>query len=146
MRSLLRPAGPSLDLVLELNGEWHGHEVEGGVKDANSGGNVIYLSPGLRISMDKWSAFASVGMLPWSIASMASRPSRTGVPLLTGVAVPAIIEPRLPRLLAVFLLLAVALAPPAALAHSHKKKGAGGRPPWTHPVSDKGGGTTCWCT
>ncbi|HJU31286.1 MAG TPA: transporter, partial [Hyphomicrobiaceae bacterium] len=54
--------GPSLDLVLEINGEWHGHTVEGGVKDANSGGNVIYLSPGLRVSNGNWSAFASVGV------------------------------------------------------------------------------------
>ena len=56
------PPGPSLDLVLELNGEWHGHQVEAGVKDPNSGGNVIYLSPGLRIAMGNWSGFASVGI------------------------------------------------------------------------------------
>jgi hypothetical protein len=36
--------------------------VIGGVKDANSGGNVVYLSPGLRLSLDKWSGFVSVGM------------------------------------------------------------------------------------
>jgi hypothetical protein len=48
--------------VLELNGEWHAKQVEGGVKDQNSGGNVIYISPGLRLSMDKWSGFVSVGI------------------------------------------------------------------------------------
>lgn len=46
------------------------------------------------------------------------------------------------RRLAVFLLLVVALAPPAALAHSHKKKGIEVVHPWTHPLSDKAGGTT----
>jgi hypothetical protein len=56
------PRGPSLDLVLELNGERHQHLVAEGVKDLNSGGNVVYLSPGLRLSMDKWSGFLSVGI------------------------------------------------------------------------------------
>jgi hypothetical protein len=54
--------GPALDLVLELNGEWHGHEKVAGVRDENSGGNVVYLSPGLRLSMNKWSGFLSVGI------------------------------------------------------------------------------------
>lgn len=56
------PRGPALDLVLELNGEWHGHQTTDGVKDPNSGGNVVYLSPGLRLSMDRWSSFVSVGL------------------------------------------------------------------------------------
>jgi hypothetical protein len=56
------PRGPALDLVLELNGEWHDKQTEAGVKDQNSGGNVVYLSPGLRLSMDKWSGFVSVGI------------------------------------------------------------------------------------
>jgi hypothetical protein len=54
--------GPALDLVLELNGEWHDKTTIAGVKDANSGGNVVYLAPGLRYSMDKWSSFVSVGV------------------------------------------------------------------------------------
>jgi Putative MetA-pathway of phenol degradation len=53
--------GPALDLVLELNGEWHAKEVESGVKDPNSGGNTLYLAPGLRFSKDNWSSFVSVG-------------------------------------------------------------------------------------
>jgi Putative MetA-pathway of phenol degradation len=56
------PASPALDVVLELNGERHDKQVEAGVKDPNSGGNTIYLSPGLRLSMDKWSGFVSVGI------------------------------------------------------------------------------------
>ena len=54
--------GPSLDLVLELNGEWHAEQVTSGIGDPNSGGNTIFLSPGLRLSQDKWSSFVSVGI------------------------------------------------------------------------------------
>jgi Putative MetA-pathway of phenol degradation len=54
--------GPSLDLVLELNGEWHAKQVESGVTDPNSGGNVLFLGPGLRFSKDNWSSFVSVGI------------------------------------------------------------------------------------
>ncbi len=54
--------GPALDLVLEVNGEWHDHQNVGGVKDPNSGGTTVYLSPGLRLSMDRWSSFVSVGV------------------------------------------------------------------------------------
>lgn len=56
------PPGPALDLVLELNGEWHAKEVESGVKDPNSGGTTLYLAPGLRLSMGKVSSFVSVGI------------------------------------------------------------------------------------
>jgi hypothetical protein len=56
------PKGPALDLVLELNGEWHAHETIGGATDPNSGGNVVFLSPGLRLSYDKWSGSVSVGV------------------------------------------------------------------------------------
>jgi hypothetical protein len=54
--------GPSLDLVLELNGEWHAEQVTNGISDPNSGGNTIFISPGLRLSQDKWSGFVSVGI------------------------------------------------------------------------------------
>jgi hypothetical protein len=54
--------GPALDLVLELNGEWHARETIAGVTDPNSGGNVVFLSPGLRLSYDRWSGFVSVGV------------------------------------------------------------------------------------
>jgi hypothetical protein len=56
------PAGPSVDLMLELNGEWHDKQVTAGVKDPNSGGTVIYLSPGVRVSVDKWSGYVSLGI------------------------------------------------------------------------------------
>jgi hypothetical protein len=53
---------PALDLVVELNGEWHDKQVTSGVADQNSGGTVIYLSPGLRLSYDKWSSYVSFGI------------------------------------------------------------------------------------
>jgi hypothetical protein len=53
---------PALDLVIELNGEWHAKQVTSDVTDQNSGGTVIYLSPGLRLSYDKWSSYVSVGI------------------------------------------------------------------------------------
>jgi hypothetical protein len=56
------PSGPALDLVLELNGEWHAHQTIAGVQDANSGGHVLYLAPGLRLSAQSWSGFVSVGV------------------------------------------------------------------------------------
>jgi Putative MetA-pathway of phenol degradation len=56
------PKGPALDLVLEVNGEWHARQEIAGVKDPNSGGNVVYLSPGLRLSYERWSGFVSLGV------------------------------------------------------------------------------------
>jgi hypothetical protein len=54
------PSGPALDLVLELNGEWH--DRQSGEHGLHSGGNTVYLSPGVRLSVDKWSGFLSVGI------------------------------------------------------------------------------------
>ena len=56
------PRGPALDLVLEFNGEWHGREETAGVREPNSGGNVVYLSPGLRLSQGNMAGFVSVGV------------------------------------------------------------------------------------
>ncbi len=47
---------------MELNGEWHGKQETAGFTDENSGGNTIYVSPGLRLSIDQWSGFVSVGL------------------------------------------------------------------------------------
>jgi len=53
---------PVLDLALELNGEWHDRQTIGGIPDPNSGGNVVYVAPGARLSVDRWSTFLSVGV------------------------------------------------------------------------------------
>jgi hypothetical protein len=48
--------------VFELNGEWQARQEIAGVTDPNSGGNVVLVSPGIRLSHDKWSSFISVGI------------------------------------------------------------------------------------
>ena len=56
------PAGPALDLVLELNGQIHDKQVQLGVTDENSGAHTLLISPGLRLSYGRVSGFASVGI------------------------------------------------------------------------------------
>jgi hypothetical protein len=48
--------------MLELNGEWHAMQRTAGVADPNSGGNTIFLSPGLRLTIENWSGFVSFGI------------------------------------------------------------------------------------
>jgi hypothetical protein len=59
-----QPASPTftLDGILEMNGRWEGQEQIAGVRDPNTGGNVVYLSPGLRASYGNMSGFVSVGV------------------------------------------------------------------------------------
>jgi Putative MetA-pathway of phenol degradation len=75
----------SLDLVLELNGEWHDKQDISGAIDSNSGGNVVYISPGVRLSMDQWSGFASVGVPV--INDLNGLQSEADVRVVSGVAV-----------------------------------------------------------
>ncbi len=49
------------ELVLEVNGEMRWKDRLDGRHEVNSGGNRIYLSPGLRVSFKQASAFVSVG-------------------------------------------------------------------------------------
>jgi hypothetical protein len=81
-----KPAGPqwTVDAVLELNGEWHDYERTGAVKDLNSGGTVILLSPGLRVSRGPISGFASFG-IP-IVNEMNGIQSKTAYRVLTGMA------------------------------------------------------------
>jgi len=51
-----------VDLVLELNGEWHDEAAEGGETDPNSGGNVVFLSPGVRVVHDNWAGYFTAGV------------------------------------------------------------------------------------
>lgn len=51
------------DLILEINGEWKEKQRIRGEKDPNSGGNVIFLAPGMRVVFGKkFSAYFSVGI------------------------------------------------------------------------------------
>jgi hypothetical protein len=52
----------TLDAILELNGEWHDFTRVAGARDANSGGNVVYLSPGVRVAYGNLSGFVSFGV------------------------------------------------------------------------------------
>lgn len=54
---------PTLDGVIELNGEWEGRQNESGTIDVYSGGKALYLSPGLRLTAGGWS-FALGGSVP----------------------------------------------------------------------------------
>jgi hypothetical protein len=54
--------GLALDLILEVNGEWKDELTVNGDADRNTGGNVVYIAPGARISKGNVSAFASVGV------------------------------------------------------------------------------------
>jgi hypothetical protein len=56
------PSGPALDAILELNGEWHAKTKAEGAIDPNSGGNTLHLSPGLRLTVDRWSGYLSAGV------------------------------------------------------------------------------------
>ena len=53
--------GPSVDLALELNGEWHGRQHEGSEVDPNSGGSVLFLSPGVRVVQGSVAGYLTVG-------------------------------------------------------------------------------------
>jgi hypothetical protein len=46
----------ALYAFLELNGEWHDKQRTAGIVDPNSGGSTIYVSPGLRFTVENWSA------------------------------------------------------------------------------------------
>ena len=55
--------GPTLDLVLELNGTWQDMHVVGVDPDENSGGHLLLLSPGLQLTLhEHWSVYTSVGV------------------------------------------------------------------------------------
>jgi hypothetical protein len=42
----------TLDLILEANGEWRARQEARGEEDPNTGGDLLYVSPGIRLSMD----------------------------------------------------------------------------------------------
>jgi hypothetical protein len=52
----------ALEAALEINGEWQAKQTISRDTDPNSGGNVVYLSPGMRLTSNAWSGFVSVGL------------------------------------------------------------------------------------
>lgn len=65
-----RPANPydrlqthAWDLILELNGEYREHERVRGERDPNTGGTIVYLSPGVRyLNKSGWGLAFSLGV------------------------------------------------------------------------------------
>ena len=52
-----------VDVALELNGDVRGKDEISGVNDDNSGGHILYLSPGMRIGFaHSWSLYTSIGI------------------------------------------------------------------------------------
>jgi len=48
--------------ILELNGTWQDHLKTHGMTDPNSGGNIVYISPGIRYSGGRnWNTALSIG-------------------------------------------------------------------------------------
>jgi hypothetical protein len=62
------PAAPAphahfaIDALLEINGEWHDQQRIAGIADPNSGGNTVFVSPGLRLTVENWSSYVLVGI------------------------------------------------------------------------------------
>ena len=73
----------ALDAIFEINGEWHDKQTVAGVVDQNSGGNVIYLGPGLRATYDRFSAYTLIG-LP-IVNHMNGLQSKSDYKVLTGM-------------------------------------------------------------
>ena len=69
--------------MLELNGEWHDKDETANVIDHNSGGHVLLLSPGLRVSTPGFSGFASFGVP--IVNQMNGLQSKTEYRVLTGI-------------------------------------------------------------
>ena len=87
IRSRRSQAAPTpqwtVDAILELNGEVHDYTTTGAVKDLNSGGHVLLLSPGIRIAYGSVSGFALFG-IP-IINEMNGIQSKVDYRLFTGV-------------------------------------------------------------
>lgn len=77
--------GVALDISLGLNGQWWDRQTIAGLADDNTGGNVVYFTPGLRLTVDRWAGFVNVGLpIAKDLNGIQSEPSWQ---LSTGVAV-----------------------------------------------------------
>jgi hypothetical protein len=75
----------ALNLVLELNGDWRTKEETSGMKDPHSGGNTLYISPGVRFTHPAgFTSWLSVGV-PISQDLNGKQPDAT-MRVLAGVA------------------------------------------------------------
>ena len=52
-----------VDMALELNGDVRDHVYINGAEEENSGGHILYVSPGIRIGLGhQWTIFSSIGI------------------------------------------------------------------------------------
>jgi hypothetical protein len=51
-----------IDLSLGLNGEWMGKVETAGEVNGNTGGNVVFLTPGVKLTVDNWAAYVNAGI------------------------------------------------------------------------------------
>lgn len=58
----LAAAGISTALVLELNGEWRDRADIDGQTQLNSGGNLVYIAPGIRVQSGDWQLSAALSV------------------------------------------------------------------------------------
>jgi len=56
------PPAPTLTVSLGLNGQWSGRQTIAGERDDNTGGNTLFLTPGVSMTLDKWTTFVNVGI------------------------------------------------------------------------------------
>ena len=75
----------SWDLIVEINGIWREKQEIDGRKDNNSGGNIIFLSPGVRFSWHQLTAFFSIGVPV--IQNMNGIQNDTDIRLAVGISV-----------------------------------------------------------
>jgi Putative MetA-pathway of phenol degradation len=52
----------TLDGSLGLNGQWSGKQRVAGERDDNTGGNIVYVTPGLKLTVDQWAGYVNVGI------------------------------------------------------------------------------------
>ena len=51
--------GVALDASLALNGEWQDKVNVAGEREENTGGHVLYVTPGLKLTIDRYSGFVN---------------------------------------------------------------------------------------
>ena len=54
--------GSAVDISLGLNGDWSGKIDEAGELKENTGGNVLFLTPGIKLTVDNWAGYINAGI------------------------------------------------------------------------------------
>lgn len=68
------PSVLSAAFVFEINGEWRDRTESSGETEANSGGNVVYLSPGLSVKAGDWFTGVALGLPVENLNGVQSEP------------------------------------------------------------------------